>query len=150
RATPQWFVSMDKNGLREQALTAIAQTQWIPDWGQNRIREMVAGRPDWCISRQRYWGVPLALFVDRQTQEMHPQTAELLRKVADKVEADGLEAWFGSSAEDWGVDGARYEKCTDTLDVWFDSGVVHQCAFKSTTPEEMQDGGAPQADIYLE
>ncbi|MFA5939426.1 MAG: isoleucine--tRNA ligase [Sinimarinibacterium sp.] len=150
RATPQWFVSMDKNGLRQQALAAIAQTKWIPDWGENRIREMVAGRPDWCISRQRYWGVPLALFVDRQSQEMHPQTAELLHKVADKVQADGLEAWFGSAPEDWGVDGQRYEKCTDTLDVWFDSGVVHQCSFKSAAPDELKDGTAPQADIYLE
>jgi isoleucyl-tRNA synthetase len=150
RATPQWFVSMDAKGLREAAVTAIGQTQWIPGWGESRIREMVAGRPDWCISRQRYWGVPLALFVDRKTQEMHPETPRLLREVAARVERDGLEAWFGSRPEDWGVDGARYEKCPDTLDVWFDSGVVHQCAFESVIPDALADGVAPQADIYLE
>ncbi len=150
RATPQWFVSMDQNGLRDAAVAAIGQTQWIPEWGENRIREMVAGRPDWCISRQRHWGVPLALFVDRQTQNMHPQTATLLRAIADRVEREGLEAWFGSVAEDWGVDGARFEKCPDTLDVWFDSGVVHQCAFQSVVPDALQDGVAPQADMYLE
>ncbi|MEW6166518.1 MAG: isoleucine--tRNA ligase [Pseudomonadota bacterium] len=150
RATPQWFVSMDRNGLREGAVRAIKQTQWIPDWGEKRIREMVAGRPDWCISRQRYWGVPLALFVDRQTQEMHPQTATLLRTVAERVEREGLEAWFGSTPEDWGVDSTRYEKCPDTLDVWFDSGVAHQCAFRSVNPGALAGGVAPQADIYLE
>jgi isoleucyl-tRNA synthetase len=150
RATPQWFVAMDARGLRAAAVEAIGQTQWIPGWGESRIREMVAGRPDWCISRQRYWGVPLALFVDRKTQEMHPQTPRLLREVAARVEHEGLEAWFGSSPADWGVDGDRYEKCPDTLDVWFDSGVVHQCAFQSVIPQALVDGVAPHADIYLE
>ncbi len=93
RATPQWFISMDTKGLRADAIAAIAATDWIPAWGESRIREMVAGRPDWCISRQRYWGVPLALFVDREQQTPHPQTASLLRAVADKVAAEGLEAW---------------------------------------------------------
>ncbi len=132
RATPQWFVSMEQAGLRQQALAAIRRTNWIPAWGEARIFEMIEGRPDWCISRQRYWGVPLAVFVDRQKQELHPQTAELLRKIADKIETGGLEAWFGSSPTDWGVDEARYEKCPDTMDVWFDSGSVNQCGFKST------------------
>src|SRR3546814_4275572 len=91
---------------------------------------MVAGRPDWCISRQRYWGVPLAVFTDREKQELHPDTSALLRRIADKVEAEGLEAWFGSTPADWGVDDAQFEKGTDTLDVWFDSGVAHQCVFK--------------------
>jgi isoleucyl-tRNA synthetase len=151
RATPQWFVAMDKEGLRAGALEAIAQTDWIPDWGENRIREMIAVRPDWCISRQRYWGVPLAIFIDRETQQLHPETAALLLKVADKVEAEGLEAWFGSTPADWGVDGTRYEKAQDTLDVWFDSGVAHQCVFKSMIPEALDAQGlAPQADIYLE
>lgn len=151
RATPQWFVSMEQNGLRDGALDAIAKTDWIPEWGESRIREMVAGRPDWCISRQRYWGVPLALFTDRQSQELHPDTAALMRQVADKVESEGLEAWFGSSPADWGVDESQYERCNDTLDVWFDSGVAHQCVFKSMQPEAMdEDGVPPQADIYLE
>ncbi|HET8880798.1 MAG TPA: isoleucine--tRNA ligase, partial [Solimonas sp.] len=151
RATPQWFVAMDKQGLRDAALKAIAATDWIPDWGENRIREMVAGRPDWCISRQRYWGVPLAVFTDREKQELHPDSASLMRRIADKVETDGLEAWFGSTPADWGVDAARYEKGTDTLDVWFDSGVAHQCVFKSMIPDALDESGlAPQADIYLE
>jgi len=151
RATRQWFISMDGKGLRGDALKGIEATQWIPAWGQARIGEMVAGRPDWCISRQRYWGVPLALFVDKQSGELHPQMPSLLRKVADRVEQDGLEAWFGSSAEDWlGHEAPRYDKLNDTLDVWFDSGLAHQCAFATQAPEAMQDGQAPVADMYLE
>jgi isoleucyl-tRNA synthetase len=152
RATPQWFVSMDKEGLRATALSEIGRTRFFPDWGQARIHEMVAGRPDWCISRQRYWGVPLAVFVDRQAQTLHPRTPELLRQVADKVEKEGLEAWFGSSAADWlGIGEAQYDKCPDTLDVWFDSGCVHQCSFVSNVPEALDAQRlAPQADMYLE
>ncbi|TXH05196.1 MAG: isoleucine--tRNA ligase [Nevskiaceae bacterium] len=150
RATPQWFVSMDALGLRSDALKAIAETRWIPGWGENRIREMVAGRPDWCISRQRTWGVPMAVFVHRKDQTLHPDSAALLKRIADRVEAGGLEAWFGSAPSDWQVDEGQYEKCPDTLDVWFDSGVVHQCSFKSTNPSAMVDGVAPQADMYLE
>ncbi len=132
RATPQWFMSMEAAGLRMHALEAIEKTHWIPEWGQARIYEMVAARPDWCISRQRHWGVPLAVFVDRDKQELHPDTPALLRKIADRVEKEGLECWFGSTPDAWGVDAARYDKSTDTLDVWFDSGVVHQCSFVST------------------
>ncbi len=151
RATRQWFISMDDKGLRQDALKGIEATQWIPDWGEARIAEMVAGRPDWCISRQRYWGVPLALFVDKQKESLHPDTPALLRKVADKVQKEGLEAWFGSTAADWlGGDAARYDKLTDTLDVWFDSGVVHRCSFAQAAPEAMKDGQAPVADMYLE
>lgn len=151
RATPQWFVSMDTKGLRPQALESIAATQWIPAWGEARIREMVANRPDWCISRQRTWGVPMAVFVHRQRQELHPDTVSLLARIADRVERDGLEAWFGSAPSDWGVDEAQFEKCTDTLDVWFDSGVVHQCWFKALEPELLDEhGAAPIGDLYLE
>jgi isoleucyl-tRNA synthetase len=151
RATPQWFISMDAKGLRAEALAEIDRTKFYPDWGRERIREMVAGRPDWCISRQRYWGVPMAVFVHRAAQNLHPQTASLLRRIADKVESEGLEAWFGSGAGDWlGGDAEQYEKCTDTLDVWFDSGVVHQCFFKAMRPDQLVDGVAPQADFYLE
>jgi isoleucyl-tRNA synthetase len=150
RATPQWFISMEQAGLRQQALSAIRKTHWIPEWGEARIYEMIESRPDWCISRQRHWGVPLALFIDREKQTPHPETPALLRHVADKVQAEGLEAWFGSTPADWGVDEARYEKCTDTLDVWFDSGVVHQCAFVSTgqpVPDYAQiDADANRAD----
>ncbi len=151
RATRQWFISMDGKGLRGAALKGIEATQWIPGWGQARIGEMVAGRPDWCISRQRYWGVPLALFVDKASGELHPQMGTLLLKVADQVQKEGIEAWFGSSAEDWlGSEAPRYDKLNDTLDVWFDSGVVHQCAFATQAPEAMKDGQAPVADMYLE
>ncbi|WP_367396895.1 isoleucine--tRNA ligase [Sinimarinibacterium sp. NLF-5-8] len=151
RATPQWFVSMDQANLRQDALAAIAKTDWIPEWGEKRIHEMVAGRPDWCISRQRYWGVPLAVFTDRQTQALHPQSSALLRKIADAVEQGGLEAWFESQPADWGVDAAQFEACTDTLDVWFDSGVAHQCVFKSMLPAFLDEQATPpQADIYLE
>ncbi len=145
RATPQWFISMDAQGLRQTALAEIAATRWIPAWGSERIGNMIAGRPDWCISRQRYWGVPLAVFVQREAQTLHPDTPALLQRIAEKVEAEGLEAWFGSTAEDWGVDGSVYEKGTDTLDVWFDSGVVFPASFHSTGV------AAPErADMYLE
>jgi isoleucyl-tRNA synthetase len=131
RATPQWFISMEATGLRAKALAAIRKTHWIPAWGEARIHEMVKDRPDWCISRQRTWGVPLAVFVDREAQTLHPESAALLRRIADRVDAEGLEAWWRSTPSDWGVDELRYEKCLDTLDVWFDSGVVHQCFFKA-------------------
>ena len=150
RATPQWFMSMEERGLRPQALKAISETKWIPGWGEARIREMVAGRPDWCISRQRTWGVPMAVFVHRARQELHPDTTSLLGRIADRVEQEGLEAWFGSSPSDWGVDEGEYEKGSDTLDVWFDSGVVHQCSFKALEPELLKDGIAPMGDLYLE
>ena len=145
RATPQWFISMEKADLRADALAAIKATRWIPSWGEERISKMIEGRPDWCISRQRFWGVPLALFVHRETQEPHPDTTALLLRVADAVEAGGLEAWFGSVPADWGVDEAQYEKCTDTLDVWFDSGVAQPASFvaNGVTPPE-------KCDIYLE
>jgi isoleucyl-tRNA synthetase len=151
RATPQWFISMDARGLRQDALAGIAATRWLPEWGEARIAEMVAGRPDWCISRQRYWGVPLALFADKQTGQLHPRMPELLRQVADRVAAEGLEAWFGSTATDWlGDEAARYDKLPDTLDVWFDSGVVHLCSFATRAPHEIRDGRPPVADMYLE
>lgn len=144
RATPQWFISMDQNGLRAAAMQEIANTQWLPDWGQKRIENMVSGRPDWCISRQRTWGVPIPIFVHQQTGELHPKTAELIEQVALKVEQGGIDAWFDSSAEDWNVDAAEYDKVTDTLDVWFDSGVSHACVLdrrvELTRP----------ADLYLE
>ena len=145
RATPQWFISMDKEGLRAQALSEIAATKWIPGWGEDRIAGMIRDRPDWCISRQRYWGVPLAVFVHRESQTLHPDTPALLLRVADAVQERGLEAWFGSSPADWGVDEAVYEKGSDTLDVWFDSGVVFPASFVAngqSTPDK--------ADIYLE
>ncbi|WP_142793936.1 class I tRNA ligase family protein, partial [Klebsiella pneumoniae] len=100
RATPQWFVSMDQKGLRKQSLSEIKGVQWIPDWGQARIESMVANRPDWCISRQRTWGVPMSLFVHKETQELHPRTLELMEEVAKRVEVDGIQAWWDLDSRD--------------------------------------------------
>ncbi|MDP2228164.1 MAG: isoleucine--tRNA ligase [Moraxellaceae bacterium] len=144
RATPQWFVSMSQNGLRDAAMTAIPGVQWVPDWGQARIEGMISGRPDWCISRQRTWGVPITLFVHKETGELHPDTAALIEKVALKVEQAGIDAWFGLSAQELlGAEAAHYDKVTDTLDVWFDSGVTHAAVLKRA-------GLQYPADLYLE
>ncbi|WP_423187371.1 isoleucine--tRNA ligase [Alishewanella sp. d11] len=147
RATPQWFISMEQQGLRQTSLAQIEQTRWIPDWGQQRIENMVAGRPDWCISRQRTWGVPIALFVDKDTGALHPDTATLIEQVAQKVEQGGIQAWFDLDASELlGAAAAQYTKVTDTLDVWFDSGVTH-AAVVDVRPEF---NGATQIDLYLE
>ncbi len=145
RATPQWFISMDQQGLRAAALGSIEETRWIPEWGRARIEGMVAGRPDWCISRQRTWGVPIALFVHKETSELHPNTQELIEQVARLLEQQGIDAWFELDAKELlGADIAHYEKVTDTLDVWFDSGVTHACVL-----EQRAELGMP-ADLYLE
>ena len=145
RATPQWFISMDRGGLRRDALEAIKATCWMPDWGQARIRGMVENRPDWCISRQRNWGVPIPLFVHRESGRPHPRTPELLEAVAKRVEEAGIEAWFALDPADLlGSEAADYLKLRDTLDVWFDSGVTH-FAVSSKRPEL----DCP-ADLYLE
>ncbi|MBL0165294.1 MAG: isoleucine--tRNA ligase [Xanthomonadales bacterium] len=126
RATPQWFMSMEKEGLRATALKSIKEVRWIPSWGEERITGMIAGRPDWCISRQRTWGVPIALFVDKVTQLPHPRSEELFEKVAERVEKDGIDAWFSLDSRDLlGDESGNYEKVSDVLDVWFDSGVTH-------------------------
>ena len=145
RATPQWFISMDQAGLRKGALEAIAHVDWMPAWGEQRISGMIAGRPDWCVSRQRTWGVPIPLFVDKETGELHPRTLELIEEVAQRVERGGIDAWFDlDAAVLLGADAARYEKSTDVMDVWFDSGVVHH-AVTQLRPEIV----AP-SDLYLE
>ncbi|MFD2110940.1 isoleucine--tRNA ligase [Thiorhodococcus fuscus] len=145
RATPQWFISMDKQGLREGALREIEKVDWMPEWGRNRIESMVQGRPDWCISRQRTWGVPITLFVHKETAELHPRTQELIEEVAKRIETHGIEAWFSLEPADLlGDEGAHYDKVHDTLDVWFDSGVTHACVL-----EHREDLSAP-ADLYLE
>jgi isoleucyl-tRNA synthetase len=145
RATPQWFVSMQQQGLLDQALAAVQKVQWVPDWGQARIEGMLAKRPDWCISRQRTWGVPIALFVHRETGALHPRTTELMEQVAQRMERSGIDAWFDlDSAELLGEEAGTYEKVTDTLDVWFDSGVTHACVLQQR--KELQF----PADLYLE
>ena len=145
RATPQWFISMEQAGLRAAAMQEIQHTQWLPSWGQARIEGMVTNRPDWCISRQRTWGVPIALFVHKQTGKLHPDTAELIEQVALRVEQAGIEAWFQlDKTELLGGDAEDYDKVSDTLDVWFDSGVTHACVL-DRRPEL-----ARPADLYLE
>nr|WP_242470794.1 isoleucine--tRNA ligase [Thiocystis violacea] len=146
RATPQWFISMNQEGLRETALREIENVRWMPDWGQSRIEGMVRGRPDWCISRQRTWGVPIALFVHKETAQLHPRTAELIEVVAKRVEKHGIEAWFELHPRDLlgDAEGALYDKVHDTLDVWFDSGVTHACVL------EQREGLRAPADLYLE
>ncbi len=145
RATPQWFISMDKGGLRDKAMQEIKNVEWLPDWGQARIESMIDKRPDWCISRQRYWGVPIPLFVHKDTQELHPDTNALIEKAAKKIETTGIEGWFSSTAEDFlGADAADYRKISDTLDVWFDSGTTHYSVLKNDPRLSYP------ADLYLE
>jgi len=145
RATPQWFIGMEQAGLRQQALAEIAKVKWMPAWGENRIGSMIANRPDWCISRQRAWGVPIALFLHKQTGELHPESIALLGKVADLVERGGIDAWFDADpATLLEEDAEQYEKVEDIMDVWVDSGLLHHCVAR-IRPEIT----AP-ADLYLE
>ena len=145
RATPQWFISMSKNNLRDQVAQAVENVEWIPDWGKARIDAMLASSPDWCISRQRTWGVPIALFVHKQTQELHPETPRLIEAVAKKVEQNGMDAWFDLDVKELlGADADTYQKVTDTLDVWFDSGVTHYAVLAQRA------GLRFPADLYLE
>lgn len=146
RATPQWFISMDQKGLRQQSLQEIKGVKWIPDWGQARIETMVANRPDWCISRQRTWGVPMALFVHKESEQLHPLSVELMEEVAKRVEQDGIQAWWDLNPADiLGADADNYMKVPDTLDVWFDSGSTH-ASVVDVRPEFQGHG----ADMYLE
>jgi isoleucyl-tRNA synthetase len=146
RATPQWFISMDQKGLRANALRDIRKTQWTPAWGEQRITGMIENRPDWCLSRQRTWGVPIALFVHKQTQELHPRTQELLDLVAARVEQAGIEAWFELDPRELlGDEADAYEKVMDVMDVWADSGLSHECVHV-THPDDVQ----PPVDLYLE
>jgi isoleucyl-tRNA synthetase len=161
RATRQWFIGMDvphvppspaggggaggEGSLREQAMAAVDATQFFPSWGRARLEAMIKNRPDWCVSRQRNWGVPMPFFTHKETGALHPRTAELLETVAKRVEAAGIEAWFAlDPTELLGDDAAHYNKTGHTLDVWFDSGVTHACVLKRR-PEL-----AHPADLYLE
>jgi len=149
RATTQWFIGMDTatadgRTLREIAKQAIADTTFYPSWGRSRIEAMIAGRPDWTLSRQRNWGVPLPFFLDRETEELHPETQRLVEEAAARVARGGVEAWFAATCEDFGVDPARYRKLTDTVDVWFDSGTTHFSVLRSLAGQKWP------ADLYLE
>jgi len=145
RATPQWFISMDAAGLRTQALAAIAEVRFVPEWGRARIDGMVRNRPDWCISRQRLWGVPIAFLVHKRSGEPHPRTLEVLEQVALRMEREGIDAWDAISVEELiGDEAADYEKVTDILDVWFDSGSTHAAVL------ECDPRLQKPADLYLE
>lgn len=145
RATPQWFINMQQKGLLEQTLAEVEKVEWLPGWGKARIDSMLDGRPDWCVSRQRTWGVPITLFIHKQTAELHPDTVNLVEQVAQRIEQKGIDAWFElDSAELLGADAEQYEKVLDTLDVWFDSGVTH-----SSVCDRRENLYTP-ADLYLE
>lgn len=153
RATNQWFAGMDitpKDGgptLRETALAGIEKTQFFPDWGQARLHGMIENRPDWTLSRQRQWGVPMAFFVHKETGALHPRTPELLEQVAKLIEAGGIDAWHNlDPATLLGEDAATYEKNKDTLDVWFDSGSTHQTVLRGSHKAQ----SSFPADLYLE
>ncbi|MGY8811933.1 MAG: isoleucine--tRNA ligase [Pseudomonadales bacterium] len=154
RATAQWFVGMDipvagGETLRERSLNAIEQTDFVPAWGKQRLHNMIAGRPDWCISRQRNWGVPIPFFLHKESGDLHPRTIELIEQVAQKVEQGGIDAWFDMDASELlGDEAAQYDKISDTLDVWFDSGTTHWHVMRGSNP--MGHAQGPLADLYLE
>jgi isoleucyl-tRNA synthetase len=165
RATTQWFAGMDDvpgyrgtkpaQTLRETALRGIENTEFFPAWGKARLFGMIANRPDWTLSRQRQWGVPLPFFVDRETEQLHPDTPALLELAATKVAAEGIESWVEATSEDFGVDETRYRKLTDTLDVWFDSGTTHETVLGGPGGAQHGYGSHPAhtgfpADLYLE
>jgi len=145
RVTPQWFINMDKGGLRARALEAIKDIHWVPGWGEERISGMIESRPDWCISRQRTWGVPITLFVHRVSGELHPQSTELMARSANLIEEHGIDCWYEDDVyQRVGVDETEYQQVKDILDVWFDSGVSHFCVL------DQRDNLRRPADIYLE
>ena len=154
RATAQWFVGMDRKAadqttLRERALRGVESTKFFPAWGQSRLHAMIANRPDWCISRQRNWGVPIPFFLHKESGELHPRTVELMEEVAKRVEKEGIEAWFKlDAAELLGAEAAHYDKIGDTLDVWFDSGTTHWHVLRGSHNDGHAEG--PRADLYLE
>ena len=165
RATAQWFVRMDKptadtkgvldtqpeeKSLRETALEGVENTKFYPSWGYNRLHSMISNRPDWCISRQRNWGVPLPFFLNKSTGELHPRTLEIMEEVAKKVEKEGIEAWAKAKAEDFmpAEEAAQYDKTSDILDVWFDSGSTYATVMNGSHKDLYE--GNPHCDLYLE
>ncbi|WP_416189953.1 isoleucine--tRNA ligase [Neisseria sp. CCUG17229] len=151
RATGQWFIGMDKPGtdgktLRGNAMKAVDDTEFFPSWGRARLQAMIEGRPDWVVSRQRYWGTPMTFFVHKESGELHPNSAELLEQVAQRIEEKGIEAWFSLDKSELlsTEDCEQYDKLTDTMDVWFDSGSTHYSVLKQR--EEL----TWPADLYLE
>jgi isoleucyl-tRNA synthetase len=166
RATTQWFAGMDEvpgyegvrpeESLRTTALRGVEATRFYPSWGQARLHGMIAGRPDWTLSRQRQWGVPMPFFIHKESGALHPRTLELLETVARRVELAGIEAWQSLTAEGLlGAEAPQYEKIKDTLDVWFDSGATHETVMGGPHGRETGAGSHPHetgfpADLYLE
>lgn len=145
RATPQWFISMENENLRENTLKEVESVQWIPEISKNRFKSMIENRPDWCISRQRTWNAPITLFVHKETGALHPETENLFEKVALLIEKGGIEAWFEAKDEDIiGDDAKNYTRTTDTLDVWFDSGSINYCVLEKRAEVQFP------ADLYIE
>ncbi len=145
RATPQWFISMETEGLREKSQEEIEKIKWLPSWGQARINNMIINRPDWCISRQRTWGVPITFFIHKDSGEIHPKMDQFLEEIANQIEKEGIQAWYELRVEDFlGAEASMYKKVLDTLDVWFDSGVTHDCVLSQ------RDELSFPADLYLE
>ena len=158
RATSQWFAGMERTAksggptLRETALKAVDDTQFFPSWGKARLQGMIAGRPDWTLSRQRQWGVPMAFFLHKETGELHPDTPALLERVAQLIEKEGIDAWLRLDVKQFlGADAAHYEKNRDTLDVWFDSGSTHETVLGGPAGRGSHGAGLSfPADLYLE
>ncbi|MCK5818056.1 MAG: isoleucine--tRNA ligase [Psychromonas sp.] len=151
RATPQWFISMEQNGLRDEALDGITRVKWIPCWGQQRIQKMVENRPDWCVSRQRTWGVPITLFVHKETEELHENSIDMIEIIACKIEKEGIQAWWDLAPDSLlGTEATQFRKVTDTLDVWFDSGTTHSSVINARPEYTRSDGRQAEADLYLE
>ena len=144
RATPQWFISMNKNNLLKNTIKKTSEVQWIPSWGKARIQGMLADRPDWCISRQRKWGVPITLLINKKTGEPHSNTSIIFSKICMLVEKHGIEKWFDIDIAELIDNPKEYEKVQDTLDVWFDSGSTHAAVLEASNSLTFP------ADLYLE
>ena len=143
-STAQWFISMNKSGLLNEALQSISGVSWEPSWGEQRIEGMLTDRPDWCISRQRNWGVPITLIVHKESGTIHPNQSELFKQFANLIEENGISSWESLDLNEFIDDGDSYIKITDSLDVWFDSGVTHF----AVSEQRFEEGIV--ADLYLE
>ena len=143
-STAQWFISMNKSGLLNEALQSISGVSWEPSWGEQRIEGMLTDRPDWCISRQRNWGVPITLIVHKESGSIHPNQSELFKQFANLIEENGISSWESLDLNEFIDDGDSYIKITDSLDVWFDSGVTHF----AVSEQRFEEGIV--ADLYLE